>query len=141
MTTTTLTETLEARNATTAAWVAEDPTNRWSMLLDTDLVRWASCGVTTSEELEHYLLVSNLFEMKREVYGYKPSWASLSALTTEELESELTLLESVAETQLQQEEEHDAWIKSREEYYEEQQRQEDWLHIDGELAFTNGRWA
>jgi hypothetical protein len=141
MTTQTLTEALEARNATTTAWVAEDPTNRWSMLLDTDLVRWASCGVTTSEELEHYLLVSNLFEMQREVYGYKPSWAALAALTTAELESELTFLESVAETQLQQEEEHDAWMKSREEYYEEQQRQEDWLHIEGELAFTNGRWA
>ena len=137
----TLIETLEARNAITSAWVEEDPSNRWAMLLHTDTDAWASCGVTTGEELEHYLLVSSVFEMKREVYGYKPSWADLEALTTAELESELTFLESVAETQLQQEEEHDAWMKSREEYAEEQQRQEDWLHIEGELAFTNGRWA
>ena len=141
MTTPTLAQALETRNAITSAWIAEDPTNRCAMLLDTNLADWASYGVTSAEELEHYLLVSNVFEMNREVYGYKLCWEDLTSLSIEQLEGELALLQEASETQLQYEEQHDAWLKSREEYAEEQQRQEDWLHIDGELAFTNGRWA
>ena len=141
MTTPTLAQALETRNAITSAWIAEDPSNRWAMLLHTDLADWASYGVTTSEELEHYLLVSNVFETNREVYGYKLNWADLMALSIEQLEGELALLQEAAETQLKHEEQHDEWIKSREEYYEEQQRQEDWLAIEGELAFINGCWA
>ena len=38
-------------------------------------------------------------------------------------------------------EEIDAWVKSREEYYEEVQRQEDWLQTENDIMFMNGGWA
>jgi hypothetical protein len=77
---------LTARNAKTLAWVAEDPSNRWAMTLVEDLAHWAEVGVTTAAELDHYLLVCDVFEGTREAWGYKPSWADLMEASTEELQ-------------------------------------------------------
>jgi hypothetical protein len=77
---------LAARNAKTLAWVAEDPSNRWAMTLVEDLAHWAEVGVTTANELDHYLLVSEVYEGTREAWGYKPSWSALMAESTEELQ-------------------------------------------------------
>jgi len=81
-----LAATLAARNAATLAWVAEDPDNRFAMTLVEDLAHWAEMGVTTAEELDHYLLVSEVYEGTREAWGYKPSWSALMAESTEDLQ-------------------------------------------------------
>ncbi|MGA0875221.1 MAG: hypothetical protein ACO3Q6_08290 [Ilumatobacteraceae bacterium] len=77
---------LATRNAATLAWVAEDPSNRWACALTEDLAHWAEMGVTTAAELDHYLLVCDVFEGTREAWGYKPSWAGLMEASTEELQ-------------------------------------------------------
>jgi hypothetical protein len=141
MTTPTLAETLEARNAATMEWIAVDPTNRWSTLIVTDLSFWASCGITTIEEFDHYMLVSNVFEATRSVYGYKPHWGQLNACTTEELTKQLERLSADIEASIQDEEKWDSWMKSNDEFELELERQEQFLNIEGELTFTNGCWA
>lgn len=139
--TSTLAETLEARNAATLEWIAADPTNRWSTLVVTDLAFWASCGITTVEQYDHYMLVSNVFEATRDAYGYKPQWGHLNALSTEQLECQLANLSAAIEASIQEEEKWDAWMKSNDEFDMELERQEKFLHIEGELIFTNGCWA
>lgn len=80
---------LSARNAATLAWIAESPATRWATTLVTDLSHWASVGVSTVAQLDHYLLVCEVFEASRSAWGYKPSWAGLMASTTDELKREL----------------------------------------------------
>jgi hypothetical protein len=122
-------------------WIAADPTNRWATLIVTDLSFWASCGVTTAEEFDHYMLVSNVFEATRDAYGYKPHWGQLNACTTEELQKHLISLSAAIEASIQEEEKWDAWMKSEDEFELERARQEQFLSIEGELTFTNGCWA
>lgn len=43
---------IEARNAKSAAWVAEDPENRCASMMVSDPEYWAEMGVTTVEEFE-----------------------------------------------------------------------------------------
>lgn len=43
---------IEALNAKTEAWVAEDPTNRCAFLLESDPKFWAEQGITTVAEFE-----------------------------------------------------------------------------------------
>ena len=105
--TSTLAETLEARNAATLEWIAADPTNRWSTLVVTDLAFWASCGITTVEQYDHYMLVSNVFEATRDAYGYKPHWGHLNALSTEQLECQLANLSAAIEASIQEEEKNE----------------------------------
>jgi hypothetical protein len=92
----TLLESLEAKNAKTLAWVAEDPTKRWACTLHTDLADWAEWGITTADELEKYLAVSDVFESTRSLFGYKPSWATLMEMTLEELDKESKRLSEYA---------------------------------------------
>lgn len=80
---------LSSRNAATLAWVAESPTTRWATTLATDLAHWASVGVFTAAQLDHYLLVCEVFESSRAAYGYKPSWAGLMSTDDATLKREL----------------------------------------------------
>lgn len=71
-----------------AAWVAEDPANRWAASSTQDAAHWAGMGITTVEAYNHYCLVCDVYETTREVFGYKPNWAHLNGLTTAELETQ-----------------------------------------------------
>ena len=83
---------IEAMNAKSAAWVAEDPANRCAGMLTTDAAHWTGYGVTTVAELEKYLLVCDVFEATRSAWGYKPSWSHLMAASVESLRKELDSL-------------------------------------------------
>jgi hypothetical protein len=85
----TLTDRLNQLNKETLDWVNEDPTNRFAGTLTTDLAHWKSYGITTAEELNHYLLVSDVYETTKEKWGYKPSWKELMQMSEEDLKKRL----------------------------------------------------
>lgn len=82
---------IEAKNAATRAWVAAGP-KRWASELTNDVAYWATCGVTTPDELDRYLLACDVYETTKSVWGYKPSWSGLMASTVAELEADLARL-------------------------------------------------
>ena len=83
---------LKAQNEKTAAWVAEDPTNRWASGLVEDLAHWAQYGITTPAELEHYFLATEVYEAHKDVFGFKPSWQAVNSLSDARLRVELESL-------------------------------------------------
>jgi len=42
----------------------------------------------TTTNSTHYNLVCNVFELTRDIFGYKPSWTHLDSMTDSELETE-----------------------------------------------------
>jgi len=76
-------------NAKATAWVAEDPDNRFAGLLTDDLSHWADMGVTTAEELEHYLLVCEAYESHKSAWGFKPHWGALMQQSNDQLKREI----------------------------------------------------
>ena len=70
---------IEAENAKAAAWVAEDPANRFSGMVTSNPDHWAQYGIFTVEQY--------LFEMAKSAYSdsYKSLWGTrpdLSRFTT-----------------------------------------------------------
>jgi hypothetical protein len=94
---------LKALNAKSAAWVAEDPKNRFASGLTEDLAHWHEYGVKTADDLDHYLLVVDVFEMTRSLYGYKPSWADLMAQSNTQLLDQIQSLKRESEEQAEAE--------------------------------------
>lgn len=95
---------IQSMNAKTAAWVAVDPKNRWAAMLTDDAAHWEGYGIRTVAELEHYLLVCEVFEGTRSVWGYKPDWSALNSATDEHLKKEAAQLVREANRQRELEE-------------------------------------
>lgn len=131
--TTSLLSHIQALNAATLAWVAESPTTRWACTISEDLDMWAKNGITTPAEFDHYGLVSNVYEATREVWGYKPSWAGLMAMSDDELRADLDRLSEAAVDMRAEQEAHDAWLADYEAH-------EQSLRIEGEPMFIEGCW-
>jgi hypothetical protein len=83
-----LIEHIKQLNAKSRAWVAADPANRFAGLLSEDAAHWRGYGVTDVASLEHYLLAIDVYEATKDVWGYKPNWSVLKAMTYSELQSE-----------------------------------------------------
>ena len=62
---------IEAINATSEAWVAEDPEHRIAGLLVTVPDHWADYDVYTPEEFDRYLLEQDYIEGHKDVYGVR----------------------------------------------------------------------
>jgi len=62
---------LEALNADSEAWVAEDPENRIAGMLVTVPDHWADYDVYTPEEFDRYLLEQDYIEGHKDVYGVR----------------------------------------------------------------------
>lgn len=99
----TLADCLAEKNAKTAAWVAEAPDSRWASGLTEDLTHWARYGVTTAAQLEHYLLVCDVYETTKAAWGFKPSWGGLMEKSDAELSAMLPALQAEAEAQMERE--------------------------------------
>lgn len=97
-------------NEKTTVWVNESPKTRWAGLLCEDPEHWSSINITTIDQFEHYILVTEVFELTRSAFGYKPSWAGLMSLTTNDLTKERDYLSSYlhnqVETERKEEENH-----------------------------------
>jgi hypothetical protein len=89
---------LNAIKTKVQAWVAEDPKNRWACYPVNEAEFWAKQGITTVEQFDHYELVSQVFEMTREIFDYKPHWGNLNAASDEFLRSEIEFLNDYAKS-------------------------------------------
>jgi len=121
----TLTQYLADRNASTLAWVAEDPDNRWAGTYTEDLAHWAEIGVLTVRDLMRYEMECQYSDLHKDAYGFRPRGVNLSEWTYEELVEETDRMfrhmDSQAEydaewerqeeaERLEQEAEHAAWL-------------------------------
>ena len=86
---------INEKNEKTLAWVAGGA-GRWATTLVADLAHWAEAGVETPEQLDKYLLVCEVFESTRSIYGYKPSWGGLMGMSLAELQAEAAHLAAAA---------------------------------------------
>lgn len=84
-------------NDITRKWVAEDPDNRSAGLMVEDAEYWAKSGIITYEDMEKYLLMVDIYEGTKDVYGYKPEWSRLNSMSKEELELEADYISLAAD--------------------------------------------
>jgi hypothetical protein len=92
-------------NKETQAWIDQDP-KRWASMLADDVAMWNKQGIYTPEQLDHYLLVSDVYETTRSLFGYKPHWGNLNALTNAELQAQMDNLNAIARADYEREQ-HD----------------------------------
>ena len=77
---------IQAKNANTLAWVAEDPKNRCAFTIVEDLDHWTQDGIHTPEAFEHYMLATAAYDAHKDAYGFKPDWREVNALSDSELQ-------------------------------------------------------
>jgi len=99
----TLLELIESKNAKTAAWVAEDPANRWAGMITTDLEHWAEYGVHTAEDYERYELETYIYEGHKDAFGVKGRHYDFASMTMDELREEADYISTVAQAQYEAE--------------------------------------
>ena len=145
---------IEALNAETLAWVAEDPSNRWAGTLTTDLDHWNEYGVYTVEDLECYLLVNCISDMYKSLNGFRPRAWNFDEMSLEELQEVYNGLcaQSKREYEWEQEQEaqeeaeiaalceeqgidratYDRWMADVDKYYYEYGDEEYYSYLRGE---------
>lgn len=97
-------EYVDAQNARTRAWVAEDPENRWAGELVCD-ERW-----TSALEAARCLAIGELSDAFKEANGVRPRHYNLTAMSLDELEAEIQRChEQMAEELAWKEAEDDRW--------------------------------
>lgn len=87
-----LEEYIKEKNDETRKWVLADPENRAAGYLPTDAKHWKQYGVETVEDFKKYELKCSIVNLTKSEYGFKPSWASMSELSLDELEAKLKAL-------------------------------------------------
>jgi|AntRauTorcE11897_2_1112592.scaffolds.fasta_scaffold00114_66 hypothetical protein len=80
---------IEAANAKTMAWVAEDSENRWAMMPVVDAEHWAEMGVYSVEQYERHMAIATHWNCYKDVYGFRPRAFDYNALSTEEILAEV----------------------------------------------------
>jgi hypothetical protein len=89
---------IKAENAKTAAWVAEDPENRWAGYVVEDLAHWAEYNIHTVAEYEQYMLDVSYSDLYKEVYGVRPRYAA-GSVSQEDYDFLLDCLEAQREAE------------------------------------------
>jgi len=79
-----LVEHIEALNANSDAWVAEDPENRFAGSLVTIPDHWADYEIYTPAEFDRYLMEQDYLEGYKEIYGVRYN-GSLNNVSDEDL--------------------------------------------------------
>lgn len=118
----TLAQHLANLNAEKAAWVAEDPDNRWTGMWVEDLSHWAEMGIFTVAQFKRYDNETMFWEMYKEVFGVRPRHVNLNDMSDEELETELNLLGRMIEDEIRRQEE---WEEEAMEYAYQDALEED----------------
>ena len=75
-------------NAKTLAWIAEDPDNRWAGLYVEDLSHWAEMGVHTVAQFQRYEMETSIWDLYKDVNGFRPRHIDFKAMSDEELKRE-----------------------------------------------------
>lgn len=81
----TLAEHLAALNAEKQAWMDAGP-DRWTGFWVEDLAHWAEIGVYTVEDFKRYDLETLVWDMYKDVCGFRPRHLDLKAMSLQELE-------------------------------------------------------
>ena len=82
-----LTDYIKATNASTLAWVAEDPENRCAGLLDESLEYWEQQGIFTVSDFERDSLIESIWDAYKECNGIRPRGMDFDSMNMEELQS------------------------------------------------------
>lgn len=127
---------IKNRNATTLAWIAEDPANRGACLIVEDMAFWASQGINTVDQFIRDSLVSEYCDVYEDAHnGFSPASFQVNALnsmTNEQIEKEIQRLIEYSKANAEQEAEclrqwekeqaeaeaEAEWIQKWEGYYE-----------------------
>jgi hypothetical protein len=91
---------IEAENAATLAWIAEDPANRGAGIITTDPEHWAHYGVVSVDDYKRYMALATYSDVFKETYGYRPRH-DMSAMTHVDIYAEIDQM--IAAEQLQRE--------------------------------------
>jgi hypothetical protein len=87
-------------NAEKAAWVAEDPDNRWAGMWVENIQHWNSMDIFTLEDFELYNVKAEYYDLYKEVHGTRSGsrwvWDKELNVTFEEVRKALDLLEEYA---------------------------------------------
>lgn len=85
---------IEAENAATLAWIAEDPANRGAGITTTDPDHWAEYGVLCVDDYKRYMALAEYSDIFKSVYGFRPRH-DMSAMTHVDIYAEIDqMLES-----------------------------------------------
>lgn len=104
----TLAQYIATRNAETLAWIAEDPDNRWAGLIVDDLAFWAEQGILTVKDFNRHNLECTIWDLYRDVTGFRPRHMDFKSMSYEDLERECDLLSRMLEDEIKREEEWEA---------------------------------
>ena len=99
---------IREENAIWEAWVAEDPENRFAVMVTSDIDHWRDYGIHSVADYEKYELAANIVDTHKEAYGFKPHWGHLMSLSMEELEEESRQVSAAAQAAYEQEEQQKA---------------------------------
>lgn len=94
---------IEALNAEKAAWVAEDPTNRWAGMITTDVDHWAEYGVFTVEDYERHMIIAGIWDAYKDAYGVRPRGTDFESMSLEELKEFQASVYAAADAQFEHE--------------------------------------
>lgn len=142
--TTSLLARIATLNAEASAWMAEDPEHRFAGMLVDDVQHWVDMGVHSGYDLDVYLLATDVFELTRSLFGYKPHWGGLRNLTLAQLEAEkqslLDMSQHMRDDAISYHEDDDMYADANSQYWQDLDAQEAWANPDGELVFMDGCW-
>jgi hypothetical protein len=89
---------IEAENAKTKAWIAEDPSNRGAGLYPTDVRYWEDRGIFTMAQLEREDLITYIYDGHKDAYGFRNRGYDFDSMTLDELKAEAdSISKAVAE--------------------------------------------
>lgn len=98
---------LEALNAEKLAWLAEDPENRWTGLYITDEEHWLERGISTVEEFELEEMRATIYDLYKEVHGFRNRHTDWWSMSMEELKEEYDYLIRALEAEATAQEERE----------------------------------
>lgn len=114
----------------TAAWVAEDPANRWAVYPVTDVAYWAEQGITTVDQFVRDGLLSEFSDAYKSARGFRPRY-DVSHLTNDQLQKMISDLYAEAMANYEEEMEWDRmdaeWREQEDKRDAEAKAEADWV--------------
>ena len=116
--------------ASTRAWVAEDPANRWAVHPVTDVAYWAEQGITTVDQFVRDGLLSEFSDAYKSARGFRPRY-DVSHLTNDQLQKMISDLYAEAMANYEAEKEWDRmdaeWREQEDKRDAEAKAEADWV--------------
>jgi len=128
---------IEAINAQSRAWVAEDPSNRIAGEIVTIPDHWADYGVYTPEEFDRYLLEEDYVGLYKDVWGIRYR-GDLSTVSNAELKALIDSMYTRLEAEMEDQREYFAEIEADEAEYKAGLAHS--IQFEKELEEASSKW-